>query len=188
MKIGEGTKIHPLSNVYCKSVGNCCTIANFVEIGKDVVIGNFCSIQAFAFIPEGITLGNNVFIGPHVCFTNCRYPRGNEHKCIIDTMTNEPVVSIKDFSLEKTVVEDNVMIGAGSVIMCGITIGKDSVIGAGSTILRDVEPGSKIVQPPRQINLHRSSSRSSVSLLGSLDSSLYSSVLDTEARNKLKPS
>ena len=37
-------------------------------------------------------------------------------------------------------------IGAGSVILCGIKIGKGAIIGAGSRILKDVQPGEKIIQ------------------------------------------
>jgi acetyltransferase-like isoleucine patch superfamily enzyme len=143
MKIGVGTNIHPLTNIYCESIGINCTVANFVEIGKDVVIGDFCSIQAFAYIPEGVTLGDNVFVGPHVCFTNCKYPSANLKKVAdLKKLCGETRV----FHLETTLVEDDVMIGAGSVILCGITIGKGATIGAGSIITRDVPANAKVIQ------------------------------------------
>lgn len=40
--------------------------------------------------------------------------------------------------------EDNVVIGAGTTIRCGVTLHKDCVIGAGSLILADVGEGMKV--------------------------------------------
>lgn len=141
MKVGVGTKIHPLTNIYCDSIGNNCTVANFVEIGKKVVIGDYCSIQGFAYIPEGVTLGDNVFVGPHVCFTNCKHPHANEDyimTCESSHVAYLQATTSPKFKLERTVVEDNVVIGAGAIIMCGVTLGKGSTVGAGSLVLKDV--------------------------------------------------
>ena len=42
-------------------------------------------------------------------------------------------------------IEDNVVIGAGAIILGNITIGANSKIGAGAIVLKDVEPNSVIV-------------------------------------------
>jgi acetyltransferase-like isoleucine patch superfamily enzyme len=151
MNIGTGTVIHPLSNVYCDRIGNHCTVSNFVEIGKDVVIGDYCSIQAFAFIPEGVTLGDNVFIGPHVCFTNCRYPGANK-KYYTGGEIHPSCYNVKHFNMEKTYVMSDVVIGAGSVILCGVVIGRGAIIGAGSVIVKDVPAEAKVIQKRNDIN------------------------------------
>jgi len=77
VKLGQGVKIyHPgLVNLYGCEIGDGCNIGAFVEIRKTVTIGRNVKIQAFAFLPEGVTLEDGVFIGPHVCFTNDKYPR-----------------------------------------------------------------------------------------------------------------
>ena len=49
--------------------------------------------------------GDNVFIGPHTCFTNDLYPRIN-----------------KSWTIVKTNVQEYVSIGANCTIVCGITI------------------------------------------------------------------
>ena len=100
------------------SIGEHCTIHAPVWIGNNVRIGNGCKIQAFAFIPDGVTLGENVFIGPNVTFTNDKYPPS-------DTWT-------------KTLIENNVSIGAGSTILPGLTIGMFARIGAGSVVTKNV--------------------------------------------------
>ena len=137
MQIGFGTTIHPFTNLYCEKIGNNTNIANFVEIGKEVKVGNFCSIQAFAFIPEGVTIGDSVFVGPHVCFVNCRHPMAHR--------------KVGTYDIEPTLVEDKVVIGAGSIIMCGVTIGKGAMIGAGSLVLHDVPAGEVFIQKREQI-------------------------------------
>jgi maltose O-acetyltransferase len=38
------------------------------------------------------------------------------------------------------IVEDNVWIGARSIVMPGVTIGRDSCVGAGSVVTKNVEP------------------------------------------------
>jgi len=121
--IGDFTGIwHPeTSNIYGCTIGDYCNIGAMVEIRKTVVIGDGCKIQAFAFIPEGIEIGNNVFIGPHVCFTNDMYPRTEGQ-----------------WETYKTKIEDGVSIGANTTICPGITVGSNAMIGAGSVVTKDV--------------------------------------------------
>jgi len=133
VKVGKGTKIwHPeTSNIYGNgSIGKGCNIGTFVEI-RDPDIGDGCKIQAFAFIPEGVHIGDDVFVGPHVCFTNDKYP------------------SAEDFGgFRETTVKDGATIGANATIVCGITIGKGAMVGAGAVVTRDVLPHTTVVGNP----------------------------------------
>ena len=76
VQLGKDVTIpHPdLVNLYGCEIGDGCKIGAFVEIRKQVSIGSNVKIQAFVFIPEGVTIEDGVFIGPHVCFTNDKYP------------------------------------------------------------------------------------------------------------------
>lgn len=94
-----------------------------VAIHDEVTIGKKCKIQAFAFIPNGVELEDEVFIGPHVCFTNDKHPRAQGK-----------------WELKKTLVKKGANIGANSTILPGITIGENVTIGAGSVVTKDCEP------------------------------------------------
>ena len=122
--VGKGTIIRKYCNIYNSTIGNNCKIASYVEIGG-ATIGDNCKIEAYTFIPPGVTIGNNVFIGPHVTFTNDKWPRAN---------TNEWTVC-------KTVIEDGVSIGANATILSGITIRENAMIGAGSIVTKSVLGG-----------------------------------------------
>ena len=123
------------SNIYKDAViGNNCNIGTLVEIRNDVIIGNNCKIQSFVFIPEGVIIGDNVFIGPHVCFTNDKYP------------------SVKGYGkFMSTFIGDNVDIGAGAIIICGIAIGEGAMIGAGAVVTKNVMSYSTVVGNPARV-------------------------------------
>jgi len=131
--IGDGTKIwHPeTSNIYGGGyIGKDCNIGTFVEI-RSPRIGSRCKIQAFVFIPEGVEIDDDVFIGPHVCFTNDKYPNAKDYGKFL-----------------RTHVKKGAAIGANATIICGVTIGKRASIGAGAVVTKDVPPGVTVVGNP----------------------------------------
>jgi len=42
--------------------------------------------------------------------------------------------------LQRTLIKHNASIGAGSIILGGVTIGENSMIGAGSVVTKDIPP------------------------------------------------
>ena len=122
---------HPeLSNIMCCNVGIDCVIHSHVWIGNKVAIGSRVKIQAFAFIPDGVIIQDDVFIGPHVCFVNDKYPPSNGN------------------SWKVTVVKKGASIGANATILCGVVIGENAMIGAGSVVTKDVEPDTIVAGNP----------------------------------------
>jgi len=112
-----------LVNIYDSSIGDNTKIASFVEIGG-AKIGKNCKIEAYTFIPPGTVIEDNVFIGPHVAFTNDRYP------------TATP----KGWVCEPVTVKRGASVGACSVVCPGVTVGENALVGAGSIVTRDVAP------------------------------------------------
>jgi len=132
-RIGAGTRIWHFTQVREGAViGEDCILGKDVYVGIDVRIGSGCKIQNGATIYKGVTLEDGVFIGPHVVFTNDRYPRAFSRK----------------WELVPTLVRRRASVGANATILCGVTIGTYAMVGAGSVVTRDVDPHALVVGNP----------------------------------------
>jgi len=111
-------------------IGENCVIGSHSVILGNVYIGNNVRIQSFAFIPSGVAIMDNVFLSPRTTFCNDKKPPS------------------KGKYWMKTYVSEGVVIGAGAIILPGITIGKNSIIGAGAVVTKDVPDGMTVVGNP----------------------------------------
>ena len=132
VKMGENCFVpHPeLVNLYGCKIGDNCKIGSFVEIRSGVTVGNNCKIQAGVFIPDGVTIEDNVFLGPHVVFTNDKYPKATNKK--------GGLLTEEEWEQLPTLVKKGASLGANCTIVCGVTIGEDALVGAGSVVTKDV--------------------------------------------------
>lgn len=113
-------------------IGEKCNICSHCLIENDVKIGNKVTIKSGVQVWDGITIEDNVQIGANVTFTNDRYPRAKNPNWV----------------LEKTIIKRGASVGAGSTLLCGITIGENAMIGAGSVVTKDVPAGELWVGNP----------------------------------------
>ena len=136
-------KIHPLSDVQSKNIGEGTMIWQFCVVLEKAVIGKNCNINFNVFIEnqvfigdnvtikpgvqiwDGMTVEDNVFIGPNVTFTNDKAPKSKN----------------KNFVMFPTILKKGASLGANATILPGITIGENAVIGAGSVVTKDVPAG-----------------------------------------------
>jgi UDP-2-acetamido-3-amino-2,3-dideoxy-glucuronate N-acetyltransferase len=151
VRLGRNVTIpHPeLVNLYGCSIGNNCKIASFVEIQRGVVLGDNVKVEAFAFIPTGVIIEDGAFIGPHVCFTNDRYPAavGEAHE----------LLGAADWEVVATLVKRGASIGANATVICGVTVSERAMVGAGSVVTRNVPPGALVVGNPARVIRERPS-------------------------------
>lgn len=104
-----------------------------ISIGKGTYINVNCN-----FIDDGsITIGENVMFGPGVTIATVGHPINPELR---PWMYCDPVV-----------IEDNVWIGAGSILCPGVTVGRNSVIGAGSVVVNDIPENSVAAGNPCRV-------------------------------------
>ncbi|MCY1144208.1 sugar O-acetyltransferase [Actinoplanes sp. Pm04-4] len=98
-----------------------------LELGERVFINQNCTFLDYA----GIRLGDRVMVGPKATFITVGHPVDPEHRR--GWLTGAPID-----------VADNVWIGAGAMILPGVSIGRDAVVAAGSIVADDVPPASLV--------------------------------------------
>ena len=140
-EVGSGTRVWNDAQIRERAkVGEDCVIGKGVYIDRDVVVGSRVKIQNRASLFRGLTVEDGVYIGPHVSFTNDRHPRAI--KADGSPKTDD------DWEPEPTLVREGASIGAGAIILPGLTIGRWAMIGAGAVVTRDVPDHALVLGNP----------------------------------------
>ena len=136
--VGPGTRVWAFAHVLGgATVGNDCNICDHAYIENGVTVGNRVTIKNRVLLFEGVTVQDDVFLGPGVIFTNDLRPRA--------------FIKRGGADLSPTVVERGATLGAGVVVVCGISIGAYAFVGAGTVLTRDVPAHAFVVGNPGRI-------------------------------------
>lgn len=163
--LGEGSKLYSEG-----SINNMVKDKNLVIIGKDTHIRGQLQVMEFGAM---LKIGNDCYIGHNTCiwaFKNIVI--GDRvlisHNCnIFDSNTHpiDPKERHKHFKQiiekgfptsfycdeEEVIIEDDVWIGANSLILKGVKIGHGSIVGASSVVTQDVAPYSIVAGNPARV-------------------------------------
>ena len=141
-QIGQGTRIWAFTHVMPGvSIGTNCNIGDHCFIESGVAVGNDVTVKNGNMIWEGVTLEDGVFVGPHVFFSNDLYPRSPRLPQAKDRYSNRAW-------LLPTLVRRGASLGAGAVILAGVTVGEFSMVGAGAVVTKDVPPYALVIGNP----------------------------------------
>jgi UDP-2-acetamido-3-amino-2,3-dideoxy-glucuronate N-acetyltransferase len=142
--IGRGTNIWNRAQLRAGcSIGENCVIGRDVFIDEGVYIGSRVKVQNAALIYHGVTVEDDVFIGPGAILTNDRYPRS-----FVATPGPGILAREGDWTVSPVVLRRGCSIGAGAVVVAGVSIGQFAVVGAGAVVRADVAPHGMVVGCP----------------------------------------
>lgn len=121
--VGEGTFVRP---------------PLYVDYGSNISIGErtFVNYGLVALDVLPISIGSDVQLGPNTQLLTPTHPL-------------DPALRRAKWEAGRPIViEDNVWLGGGVIVLPGVTIGRNSVVGAGSVVTRDVPPNVLVVGNP----------------------------------------
>jgi acetyltransferase-like isoleucine patch superfamily enzyme len=148
--LGDGVVIRAFAVLYCGAVlGDRVKVGHGALIREHNVIGDDSSVGSGAHLEphnrvgarsrihtgcflSGSTVGDDVFVGPHVVFTDDPHPPCPRYRDCVRGATIEAGASI----------------GANVTLLPGITVGANALVGAGSVVTRDVAGGDVVAGNP----------------------------------------
>jgi acetyltransferase-like isoleucine patch superfamily enzyme len=134
-RIGAGTRIWAFAHVLPGArIGRDCNVCDHTYIEDDVIVGDRVTIKSGVYLWNGLRVEDDVFIGPQATFTNDPFPRSKQ-----------------PFRALLTTLGRGASIGAGAVILPGMTIGERAFVGAGAVVTRDVPPYAVVTGNPARI-------------------------------------
>lgn len=110
------------------------------KCGKDVYFPEDLIIaQNFVHNRGELEIGNNVSIGPRCTLLLVAHPN---FSAIRPLPKDKP---------SKIVIGDNAWLGAGVIVMPGVTIGKNAIVGAGAVVTKNVPEGTIVAGVPAKV-------------------------------------
>lgn len=105
-----------------------------IRVGRNVFINQNCTFYDLG----GIELADDVMIGPNVSLITSGHPL-------------EPSQRRSSVVARPIVIERNVWIAAGAIVIGGVTVGENSVVAAGSVVTKDVPANTLVGGNPARV-------------------------------------
>lgn len=150
-----GDRVQTAHNVVIREgarIGDGCVFGSGAAVLDHAVLGRNVRVMEQALVSEGALIGNDVFIAPQVSSTRGRHMLGAF--VAAGRMTPEEADEIErryaDPAEPSVVIGDDVRVGANSVLLAGVRLGRGAVIAAGSVVSNDVPENHMVIgNPPR---------------------------------------
>ena len=137
-QVGPGTRIWAFAHVLAGArVGRDCNVGGGAFVEGGATVGDRVTVKNQVMIFEGVHIADDVFLGPGVTFTNDLRPRAH--------------IKRHGDALLTTSVRRGATLGAGVVVVCGVTIGEHAFVGAGAVVTADVPDHGFLVGNPGRL-------------------------------------
>ncbi|MER5447557.1 acyltransferase [Streptomyces sp. NPDC059690] len=129
--IGDGTTVWDLAQIREDArLGSGCIVGRGAYVGPGVRIGDNVKLQNYALVYEPAVLADGVFVGPAAVLTNDYFPR-----------SVDPGGKLKrgdDWEAVAVTVDEGASLGARSVCVAPVRVGRWALVAAGAVVTRDV--------------------------------------------------
>ncbi|MFF4826344.1 acyltransferase [Streptomyces sp. NPDC001312] len=140
-EIGAGSSVWDLAQIREDArLGEGCVIGRGAYVGSGVRMGDNCKLQNYALVYEPAELGNGVFIGPAVVFTNDHNPRS------VDPEGKQKRGG--DWEAVGVTVGEGASVGARSVCVAPVRVGRWAMVAAGAVVTKDVPDFALVMGVP----------------------------------------
>lgn len=144
--VGSGSRIWAYSHVLAgATVGANCNIGDHCYIESGAMVGSDVTLKNGNMIWDGVTLEDGVFLGPGAILMNDLRPRSPRHAAAAGARYDD------DTWLAKTLVRRGSTIGAGAMILPGLTVGEFAFVAAGAIVTRNVPSHALVAGQPAQV-------------------------------------
>jgi UDP-2-acetamido-3-amino-2,3-dideoxy-glucuronate N-acetyltransferase len=134
--IGAGSRIWAFAHVLPRArIGRDANICDHVFIENDVILGDRVTVKSGVQLWDGVHAEDDVFIGPNATFVNDPFPRSKQYPA----------------AFTPTLLRRGCSIGAGAVVLAGVTVGPYAMVGAGAVVTSSVPPYAIVVGNPAAI-------------------------------------
>ncbi|GGQ28436.1 acetyltransferase-like isoleucine patch superfamily enzyme [Actinomadura coerulea] len=130
-ELGDGTTVWDLAQVRENArLGEGCIVGRGAYVGAGVRIGDNVKLQNHALVYEPAVLEDGVFVGPAVVLTNDREPRS--------VAPDGKLKRGDDWEAVGVHVAEGASLGARSVCVAPVRVGRWAMVAAGAVVTRDV--------------------------------------------------
>jgi acetyltransferase-like isoleucine patch superfamily enzyme len=139
--VGDGSSVWELAQIREDArLGSRCVVGRGAYVGPGVVVGDHCKLQNHALVYEPARLGHGVFVGPAAVLTNDEYPRA--------VTPDGDLKSASDWHAVGVEVDDGASLGARSVCVAPVRVGRWAMVAAGAVVTKDVPDFALVVGVP----------------------------------------
>lgn len=138
-----GATIHP----DCQSIGPWITMHEVPRDYSNLRVGAHCHIgkEVFLDLTEKVTLEDGAGLGMRsVVLTHLNF----------DPHPVRPLAALVPTHAKPTTIQRGAMVGAGVILLAGVTVGQNAVVGAGCVVSEDVPPNT-VMKSPAPIEAYR---------------------------------
>lgn len=133
VEIGEGTSVWQFASVIRGSkIGVGCSIGGCAVV-DGAEIGDKCTVGHGTQLHPGLLAGDEVFFGPGAVICNDPWPRVRKG--------DFDIAKIMSGSFKTVRIGNGASVGAGAIVLPGVSIGASAMIAAGAVVDCNVEAG-----------------------------------------------